>query len=230
MQAKDIKEKLRSLIQEAFVIDHNLARKLEEIDRWIKDVKPGSLTAKKFVVAFLLQIIRDANVWLKLKAISNESEQQLEYERMTPTERYWYSVLFPRWINGTDPKFLIWKQKLMSGEFHQADAHILQLVSESIIRRGGTVWQCYIADLSMATDFIASSHQTKPLCIQITSLSEDFSQEKYHNWLNTLQRWGIERGIFLSYNPLNPNFCEQLVNMALYNSDNLPNRKYIKFP
>ncbi|MCC3431771.1 MAG: hypothetical protein JGK08_17600, partial [Microcoleus sp. PH2017_04_SCI_O_A] len=52
MQAQEIKDKLNSLISEADLIDPSLARRLDEINRWVKDVKPGSLTAKKFVLAF----------------------------------------------------------------------------------------------------------------------------------------------------------------------------------
>jgi hypothetical protein len=62
LQAKEIKDKLRSFIKEASSIDPNLAKRLDEISRWIKDTKPGSLTAKKFVMLFLIQIIRDADV------------------------------------------------------------------------------------------------------------------------------------------------------------------------
>jgi len=52
LQAQEIKDKLNSLISAADPIDPSLARRLDEINRWVKDVKPGSLTAKKFVMAF----------------------------------------------------------------------------------------------------------------------------------------------------------------------------------
>ena len=52
---QEIKEKLKSLIEEASTIDPRLAIRLNQINRWIKDVKPGSLTAKKFVLFFLQQ-------------------------------------------------------------------------------------------------------------------------------------------------------------------------------
>ena len=230
MQGKEIKDKLKSLIGEASSIDLCLARRLDEINRWVKDVKPGSLTAKKLVAAFLLEVIRDSTVWLKLKALPSEEEQQSELEQMTPTERYWYSYLFPKWLNETDPKFSIWKQKLMAGEFNQADANIIKSIATDIVRREGTFWHCYVADLSMATDLIVSSRQRKPLCIQVTSVSEEFLQQKYADWENTLQSWGINRGLFLSYNPGLSNFVTQLVNVALYNSDNLRVGSYLKFP
>lgn len=230
MQGKEIKDKLKTLISQASSIEPCLAKRLDEINRWLKDVKPGTLTAKKFVTAFLLQIIKHSTVWLTLKALPSEEEQQSALELMTPTERYWYNYLFPEWLNENDPKFYIWKQKLMTGEFNQADAEIIKSMAENIVSRGGTVWQCYVADLSMGTDLIVSSRQKKPLCVQITRVAEEFSQQKYQNWESTLGRWKIKRGLFLSYNPGLPDFMNQLVNVALYNSDNLPLGNYLKFP
>jgi hypothetical protein len=81
----------------------------------------------------------------------------------------------------------------------------------------------------MATDLIVSSHQNKPLCIQVTSVSEEFHGQKYQKWENALQLWKIERGLFLSYNPQENDFVHQLVNVALYNSDHLADGKYINF-
>ncbi|MDF5732541.1 MAG: hypothetical protein PUP92_32235 [Rhizonema sp. PD38] len=227
MQAKEIKYKLNSLIKEASTNEPNLARRLEEINRWVKDVKPGSLTAKKFVMHFLVQIIRDSQIWLDIVSLS-EQERQLYYQRMTATERYWYSYLFPKWLKETDPKFYLWKQKLMAGEFYQTDAHVLKSIATDIVRREGTFWQCYVADLSMATDLIVSSKQEKPLCIQITSLSDEFSQEKYDNWENTLQQWGIDKGLFLSSNPKVNDLANRIVNIVLYNSDRITTGHYLK--
>lgn len=230
MQAKEIKEQLKSLIEAASSIEPSLARRLEEINRWIKDVKPGLLTAKPFVLAFLLEVIRDSRVWLTIQALPSEEEQRIVFQQMTPTENYWYSFLFPKWLHETDPKFFIWRQKLRSGEFTQPDVKIIQSIGAEVVQRKGTFWQCYIADLSMATDLIISGQQAKPLCIQVTSISEDFSQQKYENWKNTLQNWEINRGLFLSYNPGEDNFLNQLINIALYNSDNLRIGIYLKFP
>ncbi|BAY27097.1 hypothetical protein NIES2100_69180 [Calothrix sp. NIES-2100] len=69
MQAREIKDRLKSLIEEASAIDPRLANRLEEINRWVKDVKPGSLTAKRFVILFLQQMLQDAEVWLRLKSL-----------------------------------------------------------------------------------------------------------------------------------------------------------------
>ncbi|GAA6617239.1 hypothetical protein [Scytonema sp. NUACC26] len=228
MQAQEIKDRLRALLKEASSIDSNLAKKLDEINRWVKDVKQGSLTSKKFVMFFLQQMIGDAQIWLDIKAQTSEEERQLYYQQMTATERYWYSYLFPKWLEQNDSKFLIWKQKLMAGEFNQADTTLLQSIAAEVVRREGTFWQCYIADLSMATDIIISNKQQKPLCSQITSLSDEFSQEKYEYWKSTLQHWGIDRGLFLSYNPNTIDGVNQIVNVVLYNSDRQRINLYLK--
>ncbi|MBD2387959.1 hypothetical protein [Cylindrospermum sp. FACHB-282] len=229
MQAKNIKDRLKSLIKEASAIDPSLEKRLNQIYRWVKDVKPGSLTANKFVLFFLQQITRDSRTWLDIKSLASEEEQQKYYERMTPTERYWYSYLFPQWLKEDDPIFFKWKQKLMAGEFNQADTDILKAIATDIIRREGTFWQCYITDLSMATDIIVSGRQNKPLCVQITSLSDEYSQSKSDTWENTLVYWGIERGLFLSYNPGASNFVNQIVTVSLDNSNNLRIGIYLKF-
>ncbi|MBD2246483.1 hypothetical protein [Nostoc sp. FACHB-888] len=228
MQAKDIKDKLKSLTLQASSIDPNLARRLDEINRWVKNIKPGSLTAKPFVLAFLLEVITDSTIWLIVKSLPSE-EQKAKFEQMTPIERYWYGYLFPRWINASDSKFYIWKQKLMAGEFNQVDDDIIKSIAQDVVNREGSFWQRYIADLSMATDLIVSSRNNQPLCIQVTSVSEELNHQKYQAWQNTLRSWEIERGLFLSYNPKDSNFVNQLVNVALYNSDYLSGGKYLKF-
>jgi hypothetical protein len=81
----------------------------------------------------------------------------------------------------------------------------------------------------MATDLIISNRQGKPLCVQFTSVSETFQPQKYRDWQSSLQLWEIERGLFLSYNPGDIGFLDQLVNVALYNSDHLTIGKYLSF-
>ncbi|WP_016951316.1 hypothetical protein [Anabaena sp. PCC 7108] len=229
MQAKEIKDKLKSLTEQASLIDPQLAKRLNEINRWVRFTRPGSLTAKPFVLAFLLEVITDSKIWLIIQSLPSEAARKAKFDQMTPNERYWYSYLFPRWINSTDSKFYIWKKKIMSGEFNQFDGDIIKLIAQDVVRREGSFWQRYIADLSMATDLIISNHQQKPLCIQVTSVSEEFHRQKYEKWQNSLQLWEIERGLFLSYNPGESNFINQLVNVALYNSDHLSEGKYINF-
>lgn len=221
MQPTDIKKKLDSLIKEASIIDHNLAVKLNQIKLWIKNVKSGKLVSKLFVVLFLRQFIADAEIILDIKGSVSEEEQQAFYQEMTPPEKYWYGELFPKWLGDSDPKFYFWRTKLMAGQFSQEDGEIIKSISGLIKRYSGKTLQRYILDLSMATDIIVSSNQEKPLCIQLTSQSEEFSQTKSNDWENILILWGVERGLFLSYNPGKPDFINQIVNTALDNSNYL---------
>ncbi|MBD2665449.1 hypothetical protein B6N60_04414 [Richelia sinica FACHB-800] len=229
MQAKEIKDKLKSLIEQSSSIDPTLARRLEEINRWVKHIKLGCLNAKPMVLAFLLEVITDSTVWLAIKSLPSAAEQNSHFAKMTPIERYWYGCLFPRWINSTDAKFYIWKKKMMAGQFNQFDNDIIRCIAQDIVKREGNFWQRYIADLSMATDLIVSSHKNQPLCVQFTTVSKELNQQKYQDWQHTLQLWDIERGLFISYNPLDDDLVHQLVNISLYNSDYLGNKKYLNF-
>ncbi|MBF2015636.1 MAG: hypothetical protein IGS23_10635 [Rivularia sp. T60_A2020_040] len=229
MQAKDIKNRLKYLITEASTVEPNLASRLDEINRWVKDLKPGSLTAKKFVILFLEQVIRDAEAWLRVKSLPTYEEQQEAFNSLKPSLKFWYSYLFPKWLNENDSKFYIWRQKLMSGEFSAQDADLIASIVNNIERRGGTVVKRYIADLSMATDIIVSSKYDKSLCVQLTSLSEEFFQDKSHNWESTLRFWNIDKGLLLSYNPGVTDFVDRIVNVTLYNSDNLETGIYLTF-
>ncbi|NEQ72032.1 MAG: hypothetical protein F6K23_02440 [Okeania sp. SIO2C9] len=228
MQAKEIKAQLKSLIQGASLVDSDLAKRLDEVNKWIKHLKPGTLTAKKFVMLFLRQLIKDSQIFLIIKSIPKEIERESYYQKMTPTEQYWYKELFPKWLQEKDPKFYIWKQKLMSGKFTQEDREIIQAIANQIKLNQGTVLQRYIVDLSMATDIIVSGSQEKPLCIQLTSLSKKFAKDKVEKWQHTLVFWEIDRGLFLSYNPGKKYFKNELVKTILDNSDNLQKGNYLK--
>ncbi len=228
MQPQEIKEQLKLLIEEASTIDPSLAIKLNQINNWIKDVKPGTLRSKRFVFLFLQQFIRDTEIRLDIKRLTSEAERQDVYELMTPPERYWYGELFPRWLSKNDPKFHIWRKKLMSGEFNQEDEKLINLIADVIKLNGGQALQRYIVDLSMASDIIVSSVQEQPLCIQLTSQSQEFTQTKSDDWENTLISWGIARGLFLSFNPGESDFINQIVSLALDKSDHLNNGIYQK--
>ncbi|MEY3221874.1 MAG: hypothetical protein RLZZ203_730 [Cyanobacteriota bacterium] len=228
MQPQEIKEQLKLLIEEASTIDPSLAIKLNQINNWIKDVKPGTLRSKRFVFLFLQQFIRDTEIRLDIKRLTSEAERQDVYELMTPPERYWYGELFPRWLSKNDPKFHIWRKKLMSGEFNQEDEKLINLIADVIKRNVGQVLQRYIIDLSMASDIMVSSIQEQPLCIQLTSQSQEFTQTKSDDWENTLISWGIARGLFLSFNPGESDFINQIVSLALDKSDHLNNGIYQK--
>ncbi|OBQ41873.1 MAG: hypothetical protein AN485_00950 [Anabaena sp. MDT14b] len=228
MHPQQIKEQLKLLIEEASTIDPSLAIRLNQINNWIKDVKPGTLMSKRFVLLFLQQFIRDTEIRLDIKRLTSEAERQDVYELMTPPERYWYGELFPRWLSENDPKFHIWRKKLMSGEFNQEDEKLINLIANVIKLNGGQALQRYIVDLSMASDIIVSSIQEQPLCIQLTSQSQEFTQTKANDWEDTLIYWGIARGLFLSFNPGESDFINQIVNLALDKSDNLNNGIYQK--
>jgi len=51
----------------------------------------------------------------------------------------------------------------------------------------------------MTTDIIVSGSQNQPLCVQITSLAEEFLLDKVTDWKDRLIFWEIERGLLLSY-------------------------------
>lgn len=228
MHAREIEPKLKQLIKNASAVEPVLAKRLEEIWRWIKDIKSGSLLQKKFLIGFLLELIKDAEIWLELQTL-NPEERQSFLNQLTPTVRYWYECLFPSWFKDRDRKFYIWKQKLRSGEFNPTDAELIKFIAAQIKDRQGSVVHRYIADFSMATDVIVSSEEGKPLCVQITSVSDAYSQVKYEKWEYTLRQWKIERGLFISYNPSQEEFIIPLVNCVLYNSKNLPDFRYLKF-
>lgn len=228
MQAKEIKALLKSLTREASLLEPNLAKRLEQINRWVKNLKPGSLMAKKFVLLFLRQMLNDSQIFLAIQSLSSPEERELYYQQMKPTERYWFEDLFPKWLREKDPKFYIWRQKLMSGEFGQEDKELLEQIVNNISLSKGTVVQRYIADLSMATDLIVSGSLERSLCIQLTSVSDELSQEKSKSWEESLRMWRIDRGLFLSYNPGKADFVEGVVEIVLENSNNLNSGSYQK--
>ncbi|MGD1716939.1 hypothetical protein [Dapis sp. BLCC M172] len=228
MQARELKTQLKSLIQEASSVDPYLTKRLNEVNRWIKHLKPGTLTSKPFVILFLKQLIEDSQIFLIIKSIEKEIEGEFDYRQMNPTEQYWHQELFPKWLREKDPKFYIWKQKLMSGEFTQEDGKIISDTAKKIELNQGTVLQRYIVDLSMATDIIVSSSQEKPLCIQLTTLSKNLAKNKAEKWKDTLVFWEIDRGLFLSYNPGKQDYQNELVKITLDNSDNLQKGNYLK--
>ncbi|MGA9381877.1 MAG: hypothetical protein WBV73_24215, partial [Phormidium sp.] len=147
LPAKEISPKLKELSHVASSLEPALASRLEEIWRWIKDIKPGSLTQKRFLMAFLLELIKDTEFWLELKALTDD-ERQLFFHQLTPSVRYWYESLFPKWFKQPDRKFCIWKQKLRAGEFNQEDAILIESIAREIKSRSGTFIQRYVADFS----------------------------------------------------------------------------------
>lgn len=78
----------------------------------------------------------------------------------------------------------------------------------------------------MATDLIVSGEKDLPLCVQLTSLREVITQTKQVDWLSTLKYWGIERGVFISFNPTR-NQVESKIGQCIFkHSDELTKNCY----
>lgn len=228
LPAKEIKTELDSLIQDALSTEPNLAKRLDELRRWIKDKKLGLLTRKPLVIDFLTELILDSRLWLKLKELTSEEKQIFFAQaQMTPAEKYWYEFLFPQWFNESDPKLDTWKKKMMSGEFTQEDEELINNLADEIEINGGACLWRYIIDLSMATDLVTSGNSSIPLCVQMTISSEEWLTDKKVNWEATLRYWGITRGLLVSINPQNlADNLNSLANVILQKCDSLPSSCY----
>lgn len=230
LQAKDIKLRFDSLIVEAETVNPALATRLRQIKTWIKNTKPGSLTKKRELMLFLIELINDVEIWLTLND-SDPEIREIVLQELNSTERYWFTILFPKWLNTYNPKFIIWKQKLMKGEFEAKDRQMLNLLSQQVKRRGSFILQRYIIDFSMATDVIIGNSSKQVLCVQLTITNQNLLDSKKDDWLKTLQRWGIQRALFLSYNPINQNksglkVIEEVCNYILAQSYTLEDTCY----
>lgn len=230
LQPRDIEPKLRELIKITSLVEPALAARLKTVWRWVKDVNPGLMMRKKFLMAFLLELIKDVEAWLDLKVLSEE-ERQLVLDQVTPTVKYWYEVLFPKWFNQHDPKFDTWKRKLRAGEFNPEDKDILKSIASQIESSGGTVVQRYVIDLSMATDLVTSGHLVNPLCVQITSIADESSlRNKIDKWKKTLRDWEIERALFVSINPgKRDEGVKSAGNLIIFNSDRMLDKSLKEF-
>jgi len=229
LQIREIINKLRDQTEIAGVVAPQEAEKLKKILNWVHKEKPGKLTARKYLLLFLKQLVLDVEAWLKIESLPSDAEKNEALKRMSPTVRYWYSELFPQWLRNYDPKFYKWKRRLMKGEYADADRELIKALIGEISSRQGDGVSRLIADLSMATDIIVSNNQGNPLCTQLTQSADEYTQEKEENWEETLRYWGIERGLFISYNPAIEDYVNQVVNIAKYNSDNIKPAKYQKF-
>jgi hypothetical protein len=223
IQAKDIEQTLRHLIADAMQMSPLLANRLNEIWRWIKNKKLGQLMSKPHVMYFLDELFKDSRFWLDLNTLEPTVRQTYEKE-MTPPERYWYTELFPRWFKERDPKLSIWQRKLMAGEFTQKDKELIDDLCDRVDKQQGSSWDAYILDLSMATDLIVSAVKEKPLCIQLTTLSSQLSEEKKEQWELTLRYWSIQRGLFVNFNPMKDRAV--LESRLRQESDHLPDSGY----
>lgn len=228
LQAKYIKAELESLINDALLIDPALAKRLDELRRWIKDKKVGLLTRKPLLLDFVSELILDTRLWLKLKQLPSQEKQRfLEKAQMTQAEKYWYEFLFPQWFNECDPKLDTWKSKMMSGEYTQQDVRLINALSAQIESSGGACLWRYIIDLSMATDLLTSGNSDEPLCVQMTISSPEWLANKKDHWEATLRYWGITRGLLLSVNPKNlDDNLSLLADAILQKGESLPESCY----
>lgn len=175
---------------------------------------------KPSVLDLLTEVILDAELWLALSSLDEASRQQIYTEQGFPiTDQYWLEVLFPKWINDRDPKFPKWKREVMGGKFKREDEPILRELSREIQRGGGSYLWKHLLDLSMATDLLASGPAEAPLCVQLTTVSGTYLTGKQQAWEATLADWNIERGLLISYNPMETNLVAKLVTIILSYSD-----------
>jgi hypothetical protein len=220
--SEDVKSRFQTLIEDATSTAPVLTKRLHEIWRWIKDKKPGQLMSKRHVLDFLYELDRDVRVWLAIQALEPDTRQAL-LMTMSPAEKYWYTELFPRWINEPDPKIFEWKKKLMDGQDFD-DEELINDLRNRIDNERGSSWACYILDLSMATDLIVSGELEQPLCVQLTTLRPQLCLEKKGKWEITLGYWKIQWGLFVSFNPMKERAT--LVSRVLQESDRLPASGY----
>lgn len=197
---EEIRASLNQLIEESQSTHPRLASRLEEVRRWIASKKPGLLKSKPHVMQFLEELLRDATFWLDIQLMPQQ-DRNVFLAELTSAERYWYEILFTKWINQPDLNMPNWKKKLMAGEFEGNDKHFIDKICQEVESLGGSTVNSYIADLSMVTDLIASGTINLPLCVQITTLNEIYSQQKQRKWQSTLTYWGIGRAMFVTFNP-----------------------------
>lgn len=224
---EEVKFDLIQLIQESQAVSPKLASRLDEMRRWIAQKKSGLLMRKRYVMQLLEELIADASFWLSLQLLSWEDRNAI-FTELPTLEKYWYGYLFPAWFNEKDPKLDIWKKNLMAEKFEGNDAAVIKKICSRVESCHGETLNPFIADLSMATDFITSGSQKKSLCVQITSVRDDLSTDKQDEWQKTLEYWGIVRGLFISFNPSQAQVDVQVAQIVLNLSDLLPEQCYFK--
>lgn len=197
---ENIKLELNRLIQEAQPVFPNLASRLGEMWRWIAEKKNGLLRSKRPVMLLLTELVDDTDFWLAMQLLP-ENDRDALLDTLSPSEQYWYNFLFPAWFNEPDPKQKNWQRNLMGDKFQGNDATLINNICNEIEKLGGTIHNPYIADLSMATDLIASGAKQLPLCVQITTMHHQLTTNKEGAWLATLSYWKIPQGLFVSFNP-----------------------------
>ena len=221
-----IKAELDRIIADASDAEPQLAERLRQFSRWIKDKKPGLLTKKRLVVDLLIEIILSSDVWLKLKDLSPEERTELfGILELSPPEIYWYEILFPKWFRATDPKLTVWTRKIMSEEFPRSDEEFIKRFIIVFTKLKAPTFYNYILDLSMATDLIISHSREKPLAVQLTISNQTLLKKKQADWEETLRYWKIERGVLFSQSPNHS--IDRSSTSLLNHSDELEDNCYI---
>jgi hypothetical protein len=210
---------LQGLINEAELLEPSLANRLKEIYKWIKDKPPGLLMRKRVLLDFLTEIIIDAELWLGFCELTPE-EQKLERHNLSAVEQFWYFTLFPRWLNEPDPKLPRWKQEILKDDYKREDETQVGQISSFIEFNGGQIYRNMILDFSMATDLVVSGDLAQVLCVQLTISAQENTDEKIRLWRKTLNYWGIERALFMSFNPCGQYKDSQKLAVLLINQSN----------
>jgi len=200
IDAKKIPSILKEISEEASTIYPTLSKALEGIYRFFELEKAtlARLRRNEFLASLLEELIKDSKVLIAISYL-NQKQKQDFLNQMSAAERYWFEKLFPRWLSQLDGKFEIWRDKFKQGQVTQKDATVINQVTKELSSRHVSCIQRYICDLSMATDLIAS-HDEHFVCIQLTT-SQNYThlEDKVKRWLNTLEYWYIERGLFVRY-------------------------------
>jgi hypothetical protein len=222
-----IEPKLKELKLAAHDVDMDLYHKLDHEWRQIKKCKSGFIQSKKYLLDYLLELIKDIEFYIELQRLSLDDQEKIFSELSTP-ELFWFRELFPRWIRTKDEKYLIWRPQLASREPKNDESFIKKLNREIEKNNGKCLWR-NIIDYSMATDLIVSqSAQTahSALCVQLT-VSKD-AEDKKRRWEMTLKLWGIERGLFISIKPgQDDKKLERLAKIILNKSTLLETGQYV---
>lgn len=200
ISAEEISTELSKLIDEAQIYEPLLAERLKVLSSWIRNLSPGKLRSKKYVLAVLIEVCLISTRWLLLQQADKAIQEQF-LEELDPAERYWTEVLFPAWFREKDPKLTTWQNKLMVGKFEAKDVKFIKLLRRQIELEGGYSIYQLLVDLSMATDLIVGNKVGMCLCVQLTTAHKGYLQEKLTEWEKTLRHWDIERGLLVSYIP-----------------------------
>lgn len=230
LKAKQLRQKLKELIDIASRVEPNLASRLRAIQQPIIKMKAGDLASRKYLIKGLEEILADTAFWLYYRQASPE-EQQIIEGLLQPLHKHWYLYMFRNWFQKYDKKFEKWKEHFIRGNCQQNDANVIRQISSNIIKareegkdskyQGADVLNKMVADKAMATDLMIVASKANPLCVQLTQSSDKNNHNKLQCWKDTLVYWEIKRGLFASYNPRTANYINLLVDHILSGSDGI---------